>query len=244
MLACYFDKKDSWAIFSEAFPGFSRPAYKELALVLAPIKYLFEKFFGAERVHQIQHLSILHSVDTPQCFRGYNLIFLKVSCYPLQLIYQFTHELCHLMIQEEVPERFRWLEETFCELASFYFLEQIGSMQDDEIASPLLQSCKPDIAGYISDQMKTALPIGKTSESIRVSLDMLSKDPYFRNYNTAVANELFPIFRSHPNAWKIIPHLCEIPKNYSFDGGIHYLSTIVENECRDGMDCIVSLLLG
>ncbi|WNX84378.1 hypothetical protein RWV98_17655 [Agathobaculum sp. NTUH-O15-33] len=234
-----------WSIFCEENPIFSTPIANLMVPSLAFVKQVFERSFGEQRVNSLYYLSILPTTDCPQSFKKRNLIFLSVSHSFLQLIYQFSHELCHLMIPDSPTQNIKWLEETFCELASLYSLLQLKELPSCDCHATL-NAIRPEVDAYVTETLKKAIPLNglAVSDFIKDHINELENDPYIRSHNATVARELFPIFRSHPNAWKIIPHLCEIPKNYSFDEGIHYLSTIVENECRDGMDCIASLLLG
>ena len=43
-----------------------------------------------------------------------------------QIAYQFSHEFCHLLIGNPVPQKMRWFEESICELSSLFFMEQLA----------------------------------------------------------------------------------------------------------------------
>lgn len=65
--------------------------------------------------------------EYPQTFK--NECRIQIACDPVyysQFAYQYCHELCHLMIDNDVYEDYRWFEESLCELASIYFLPIIS----------------------------------------------------------------------------------------------------------------------
>ena len=48
-----------------------------------------------------------------------------------QAAYQFSHELCHMLIPKNVIDELRWLEESICETASYFFLKRISPVWKD-----------------------------------------------------------------------------------------------------------------
>ena len=65
--------------------------------------------------HSNAVITIQQQRPNPVCYRENNLIILSCDAY------QLAHEMCHLMIPNDVVPELRWLEESICELSSFFF---------------------------------------------------------------------------------------------------------------------------
>lgn len=78
-------------------------------------------------------IKIIHSYkrDHPRYCTKKSIIYLHVNGKKWdKYTYQFAHELCHYIIDKLAPEftvgRFDWLEESLCELASFFCLKKMS----------------------------------------------------------------------------------------------------------------------
>lgn len=221
------DKQNNpnWRIFSEQNTGFCIEYADSIANILYHVKLEFERAFGKDYVRNYKYLSVLHTVNDPETSRGNNLIFLCVSNYPPQVIYQFSHELCHFMIPEDVYAGLRWFEESLCRMASLYFLKAVyqSNISNDRYAT---------IPNYLKNELaKGAIMSGKTtSEFLNEHIKSLRADPYLRDYNAVFACSLLPIFEANPDAWKIIPQLCNLTDDMPFKQSLEQLYNLCD-EC-------------
>lgn len=185
----------------------------------------------------------------PTCHRSLQKIYL--SSPPTRwckMAYQFAHELCHYVIPSEVPFNLRWLEESICELSSYYFLPKISKYwkriginlktSDGELYYPFFTS-------YVEDDQKKAVSFDLASfcSSTHTSSDLLKliKDCEIRNMNTHVANELLPIFKSHPKTWHAIPLLASINSNMSLEASLAEWIALSPEESHIGLQKIAQI---
>ena len=212
---------DGWSIQFGSANGFD-PTYKNgIILVFSIIKSEFQQCFGKESVRAASPLLIAHNDDSgPVTYRasdnpgqGVNLIYLSSNSGRYQQqIYQFSHELCHMMVPSGVESDFRWLEESFCELMSWTILDNINHHEDsfNQLARlyPGLD-LHSSMRSYMNDSMEERVDLAGHSlpEVISINEDSLRTHPYLRDFNSAVAYELFPLFQEHPELWRIIPYL-------------------------------------
>lgn len=124
-----------WNLFTEEAADLSDNNGHAISRVLSQVRQVFVNTFGQETVNSHPLLAVLPSRDGPVTYRKHAIIFLSATgAYYNQFIYQFSHELCHFMIDSEVCAPFRWFEETLCEAMSWYVLDQVYLMRD---SSPL-----------------------------------------------------------------------------------------------------------
>lgn len=160
--------------------------------------------------------------ETPQILRDKNRIEIAIEPkYYCQFAYQYCHELCHLMIENEVYSDYRWFEESICELASLYFLPLIG---EDWL--------KRNINCYLDDGRPYALYFNQYAEDTKRNIHkfnlqelsnpnseislLLKQDPYCREHNRYVANRLMPYFKSTVTLWPLVPGISSIKKPLPF----------------------------
>lgn len=218
----------SWVLFAERESGFGDSIHSSVANVLAEVRKVFIDIFGLQLVEAHPFLSVLQDQDGPITFRKHYLIFLSSKgLYHLQHIYQFSHELCHFMVPDEVCKTYRWFEETLCEAMSWYSLwiiEQRGEV------SPILElgPLYPTISEYIpnSQSKRASLSNQPLSAYVSSKLPYLCKDCYNRAVNATIAYEIFPLFREHPELWKIVPHLHTLTDDMPLSEALHHLSRV------------------
>lgn len=104
----------------------------------------------------------------PICFRQTRFIFLSS---PLtqwsRVAYQLAHEMCHFVIGSDVPQNLRWLEESICELSSYYFLPRLAKYwKQNNIASVVAETNEPyyfEFERYVKRDQKKAVSFNLSS---------------------------------------------------------------------------------
>lgn len=132
-----------------------------------------------------------------------------------QYSYQFAHEFCHHIIGMPHPiiiDRFGWLEESLCELASIYFIDKMSETW--KVAPPYKdwQPYSQDLHEYsreIKDHRENY--IGEPfADWLQPKLPELYRDRYNRRYNTIIALNLLPSFKRHPQLWQTIQYFANV----------------------------------
>ena len=170
------------------------------------IKSQFEQLFGTDYVRTRPVISVLHHIDGPESFRENGIIVLSadISC-GLQFAYQFSHELCHCMVPKTVPQRFRWFEETLCQLASIYFIKAIYRAEN---LPRELEFYRDYVSWYFNSLCKDTPRItGTAGAFIQHYQVRLESEPYLRDTNRAIALVLLPMFELYPSLWRIVTRL-------------------------------------
>lgn len=187
--------------------------------------------------------------NTPICFRNCGLIIL--SAHPNrwdQFSYQLAHEICHRVIPSDVVKNLRWLEESICELSSYYFLPLLTkNWRRKRIPLVYAKTNKPYYPAfekYVKNERKKAVPFDLSSflsQTPSDELQMLINDCEIREKNAYIAVSLLPIFKQYPNTWYSIPLLGNLtasaPLRYSLEEWIK----LSPEESRVGLQQIARL---
>lgn len=204
MLRFEIDKDVNWFMFCEESYPFSAHVCDLVHPILAVVKRLFTDTFGTDYVNSFNPLYIMPTHGYPMTFKENNIVFLSSSASIFQTIYQFSHELCHIMIKSKVATDFQWLEETICEMASIYCFERMENyIQNGEQIPSVLRVDSVQYKNYIDTTLRTATPLNgmPLSKFIELHLHELKNDPYLRHYNAAIALSVYPIFKNNIAAW-------------------------------------------
>ena len=139
--------------------------------------------------------------------RPYEIRINVRDTYWSQYVYQFSHELCHVMTNFDryKEHRHKWFEESLCELASLFVLHRL--------AEAWVENPPPDIHGasefaphhgtYAERiEEKYRLPPGCDLPGwLAANIEAMEADPYRRERNGAVAITLLDRFRDEPSLW-------------------------------------------
>ena len=178
----------------------------------------------------------------PVCYRENNLIILSCDKNDWnQLTYQLAHEVCHLMIPNEVVPELRWLEESICELSSFFFLPRISKFwnrlgitlkaSDNTLYAPLFEKY-----ALKAHSAATALDLTLFSTcSAESELPSLVSDCYQRSKNKYISLCLLPIFERFPKTWHAIPCLSKVPAQLSFPDSLAKWIELSPTESHSGL---------
>ena len=134
---------------------------------------VFNDWFGVEPASLRSPVSVIMGAqDYPQCFKTTGTVFLTSDTLhnPNMAVYQFAHELCHLLIPGNVTQRFKWFEETICRCASMSALRCIYGASCTQYINDILSgnAMIPEgksVAAYIR-----SVPFGPTKQAIIFSL--------------------------------------------------------------------------
>lgn len=139
-----------------------------------------------------------------------------------QYAYQFAHELCHVVTQHtHMGKRFgwtknteqSWLEESFCEAASFLTLKRLSKIWEVLPPWPHWISYAPQFQNYLTitindygAQPNNFLTWFTDNES------SLREDALQRNKNAVIALKLLPLMECNPHSIGALSHFSGIEK--------------------------------
>lgn len=178
----------------------------------------------------------------PVCYRESNLIILSCDKNKWnQATYQLAHEVCHLMIPDKVTPKLRWLEESICELSSFFFLPELSKFwnrldvsletSDGTLYAPLFEKYALE-----SHAGTTVMDLSLFSTAPEKSeLHSLVSDCYQRSKNRYISLRLLPIFERFPATWHAIPYLSRIPNHLPFPDALAKWIELSPTESRNGL---------
>lgn len=219
------------------------PDISETLSIVDEICHLVEQYFAAK----VPCFTLINDItsDGPYTSSDYTEIHLRcVTKFWSQIAYQFSHEICHLMIGAPVVPNLCWFEESIAELSSWFFMQRLISVW---LEKSLLG--KPDYAAllykYIDDRIQAitytfALPdlFDETSE---IS-EYLRANCYDRNANAQVAKALLPVFNEKPFLWQAVPLLKNIPPNLSFRDSLNAWHSLSEEHFNKSFPNIAAAL--
>ena len=190
--------------------------------VLKSVLELYSNYFEDLKDKELK-IIFDRGMPNPMCLYDANIIFL--TCDPQkgnQLVYQFAHELCHFCIGDGRPDKpFLWLEESICEMASYYFLFKIGSIWKENIYYHRYYESNTNkpyytcFHAYANNDMKKAIPfdIAKLTDSNNLKFKELSESGTNRNLNAYIAVTMLPVFQKYPSLWKYVTYLNKTKNN-------------------------------
>ena len=148
--------------------------------------------------------------------KNHVLIYLTTQdTYWSKYSYQFSHELCHYIIDIDFPpknDKFGWFEESLCELASLYTLNKMSTTWQTNPPYSNWTNFAVSLKDYVTKIL--AKPENKITrpfnEWLIKNLPELYKDRYKRTENQIIAIKLLPIFSNNPDMWKAIQYMKDI----------------------------------
>ncbi len=125
-----------------------------------------------------------------------------------QYVYQFSHELCHVMTHFDryKEHRHNWFEESLCEMASLFVLHRLATVWVENPPPDILGASgfAPNHRAYAEKIEAThrAVPGGVLPEWFAANIGILEAAPCKRNLNGVVAVSLLDRFRDDPSLWR------------------------------------------
>ncbi len=167
-----------------------------------------------------------------------------------RVAYQFSHELCHAVIPSDVPDKFRWFEESICEMASYYVLPEVGKYWRSsgnffkyyESKTKNKQFYFYTFSQYVKKDKQKAIPfpVDKLfSNEYRHLLESMTINPEQRGYNAQVAQTLLSVFNQHPDTWHFIQFLPKMDSSLSFREAIKGLFSLTPEDSHPGLNLIL-----
>jgi hypothetical protein len=129
--------------------------------------------------------------------------------YRPQIMYQFSHEFCHVISDynriRSTDSKNEWFHEVLCELASIFVLHSTGE--------PELKKYIDDYLGDSRDLLAGIEDFGSWILSKEEGLRTRTAGRHDRKTNAVVAYQLHPLFRQYPTIWNTLWHLPQSDSN-------------------------------
>lgn len=167
--------------------------------------------------------------DAPICFKISSRIVLNADiCYWSQIAYQYCHELCHYCISDGIPQKFKWFEESICELSSIYFMNILAEVWGENNFYPNYANHFKEYANNVlADNNCEEFYISDLSHDSAI-LQLMSNNQYLRKYNRTIAKRLLNYFQNIPQLWSQTPKLALIKDIQSFESFLIEWSNIAD----------------
>jgi len=149
--------------------------------------------------------------QSPRVFfdqRPYEVRISSQDTYWCQYVYQFSHELCHIMtnFDQHRTHPYKWFEEALCELGALFVLHRISDAWMTRPPShvfgareyaPSFRNYAQDIIGGHAQPGQTDLP-----KWLDEHIAELEAEPCIRELNRCVAIALLDHFLEDPSLWR------------------------------------------
>ena len=149
----------------------------------------------------------------PRVFYDYRPYEIRISArdtYWCQYVYQFSHELCHVMtnFDRHREHKHKWFEESLCELASLFVLHRLATVWKEHPPAEIIDAVEfaPHFRAYadeVGDDVgnvqadRPDLPHWLTKH-----INALEANPFNRELNRTLAVALLDRFLEDPSLWR------------------------------------------
>ena len=229
--------------------SFNGPTHAQVQEILDPVHDLLAQSFGSA---PRQAIEVYFRPQGPKVGLVGNVQRIGLSAqqyFHMQYAYQFAHELSHVLTnwQDSSEYRFRWFEETLCELASLYVIHSFARSRPYGIFS------KEQWMEYLdeveSNQVDARWRTHRIGSATRARAWFLRFQPameqnsLIRELNGAIAFELLPYFVERPELWKAVAHVnrWDTSRNRNFN---EYLNSWTVTLTQSGEDVDAARLVG
>ena len=156
--------------------------------------------FGREPEAAIQVAPWRRAPQVSYDLRPYRMWLSARDTYWCQYVYQFAHELCHVMTHFDRyrDHRHRWFTEALCELASLFVLQRLATVWAENPPDGVAEAAAyaPHFATYAARVADRYSRPGDLPRWLAHHLPELEGDPYVRERNGVMAvNLLQPVPR-------------------------------------------------
>ncbi len=140
--------------------------------------------------------------------RPYEIRLSARDRYWCQYVYQFSHELSHVMTHFDryKEHKHNWFEESLCEMASLFVLHRLATVWVEDPPPDIFGASgfAPNHRAYAEQIEAThrAVLSGTLPEWFAGNIGDLRADPYRRELNGVVAVSLLDRFRDDPSLWR------------------------------------------
>lgn len=209
-----------------------------LAYEINLINTIYSRYFdNFDTSNLIVSFDTTENSKAPICYKQLHSIVLNADIiYWCQVAYQYCHELCHYCIQGLTIQKFKWLEESICELASVYFMNILAK---EWAKGMLYQEYSVHIKSYADavfseDKCKQFNLIDLTYDT--EIFNMMATNQYNRDYNRTVAKNLLNVFQENPILWNHISKLGQIRNAQSLKEFLDKWGNIIQ---RPDLSCLI-----
>ena len=167
-----------------------------------------------------------------------------------QFSYQFSHELCHHIIDKVYRgenDRFGWFEEALCELASIYCIDSMSNTWQTKPPYANWRDYANSLRDYVTaitdnPQYTIATPFNRWLER---NLNELYQNRYKRDETRIIALKLLPLFKADTKLWETIQFLkfTNVTKSMDFKSFLASWKKAAPNRLRGKIASIESILL-
>lgn len=197
---------------------------------------------------KIINFTIIIDPDYPNPYYEYSTRNIYLKTYPAnwsQIAYQFCHELCHLVINNQQFNKILWFEESISEMASYYFMEELSNVWKKSYKEYLSCDNKPyynSFKEYVDNDKKKAtfFNIASLKKDINL-LNKLNENGINREYNANIAIQMLPIFKLYPGLWKTITCFKNIQSNDDLETFLIEWNNLSPKYLKRGMKEIMKL---
>ena len=138
--------------------------------------------------------------------RPYQVRLSARDTYWCQYVYQFAHELCHVMtnFDRHRAHKHRWFNEALCELASLFVLHRLAETWAARPPDGVAQAAAyaPNFARYGARMAQRHSRPADRPRWLAAHLPELEADPYARDRNGVLAVTLLQPFLDDPSLWR------------------------------------------
>ena len=149
--------------------------------------------------------------QAPRVFHDMRPYEIRISArdtYWCQYVYQFSHELCHVMtgFDRFKGHRHKWFEESLCQLAALFVLHRLAEVWAEEPPPHIYGASEfaPNHATYAEgmEENYRVSPGIALPGWLAANIGTLEADPLRRDLDGAVAVALLDHFRRDPTLWR------------------------------------------
>ena len=145
----------------------------------------------------------------PRVFYDYRPYEIRINAhdtYWCQYVYQFSHELCHVMtnFDRHKEHKHKWLEESLCELASLFVLHRLATTWKDHPPAEIAGAVEfaPHFRAYADDVGNVQTDRHDLPHWLTKHIDTLEANPFNRELNRTLAVTLLDRFLEDPSLWR------------------------------------------
>ena len=184
-----------------------------LSTVHAVLKSAFDVLLDAFGKFPDYPVHVARWSQDPRVFYDYRPYQIRISAhdtYWCQYVYQFSHELCHVMtnFDRHKEHKHKWFEESLCELASLFVLHRLATVWKERPPAEIIDAAEfaPHFRAYADD---VGNDIGNVKTDRRdlpqwltKHIDTLEANPFNRELNRTLAVAPLDRFLEDPSLWR------------------------------------------
>lgn len=238
---------ENLSVSTTGFDPYSRETVHQLLKNI----FLRTNLMGNINNRKLPHVQVVHwDAYYPMCSNSGEERIIRLTTkenYWCQWIYQFSHEICHHVIDGAMTSEIKgqlWFEETLCETNSLYQLGKVLNVDCNKY--PCLHNYGQGVQEYLDDLFHSN-PVLKLqlqqNGGIRPWLPLLSEPQYHRDYNNAVACLILPLFVENPRLWGILAHIGDSRSYSTLEDLLAHLQEIANDSYIDSLKRLIALLL-